>query len=109
VRVSLCVYVRACVRVYVCSAFVCVCGCAVFGCAGVRVCVCVCVCVRMLFSREDSYASSMRMCVSMSVCVCVCVCVRTCVRTCARDKETYRYGVATISRLLKTIGLFGKI
>jgi len=43
-----CVFLRACVCVFVC---LCVCLC---------VCVCVCVCVSM--------------CVSMCVCVCVCVC-----------------------------------
>jgi len=79
------------------------------------VCVCVCVCVRVC------------------VCVCMCVCVRVCVRErvlvylCVDKQPTpiehssnnvesesillsaYAYGVATISRLLKDIGLFCNI
>ena len=46
-------------------------------------------------------------------CVCVCVCVRVymCTRVymCSDPCQTLRYGVATISRLLKIIGLFSSI
>ena len=41
-----------------------------------------------------------------SVCVCVRVCVYVCVR--AQSDKSARYGVATMSRLLKIIGLFCK-
>jgi len=43
--------------------------------------------------------------------VCVCMCVYIDVNICDVKMYTFveRYGVATISRLLKIIGLFGRI
>jgi len=52
----------------------------------------------------------------MCVCVCVCVCQRererefVCVKegVCVRERDATMYGVATMSRMLKNIGLFCK-
>jgi len=60
-----------------------------------RACVCACVCVPI---RRVACGWVMRVC----VCVCVCVCVA------AYYAGETQYGVATISRLLKIIGLFCK-
>ena len=61
----------------------------------VYVCVCACLCVVVHTYVCVSISVSMSMSMSMSVSVSTCVCVDT-------------YGVATISRLLKIIGLFCK-
>jgi len=121
----MCVYVCVCVCVYVC---VCVCMC---------VCVCVCVCALICLCMSECMCvcslkkwitrtiinhksprftdhSYVYMCAFMCVCVCLSVWKWTCVHVCAcacacmlKINRTY-YGVATISRLLKTIGLFCK-
>ena len=55
----------------------------------------------------------MCMCLCVCVCVCVCVCARVSVHVCVgmrvRRWEGECYGVASISRLLKIIGLFCRI
>jgi len=126
VFVFLCVCARVCVCVRVCTR-VCVCVCAC-----VRVCMCVC--MRMCpYTSMYEYIH-----VKIWMCVCVCVCVRACVfvfvcNLCVCtfagtwNVSTYcfvlgcrwmygkciwfnstAYGVATISRFLKMIGLFCK-
>jgi len=47
-------------------------------------------------------------CVCMCVCVCVCVCVFVSHLLILTRAPIHSYGVATISRLLKSIGLFCK-
>ena len=76
-----CVCVCVCVRVCVCA------------CVGVRLCVCVCVCV----------------CVCAGLCVCVFVWNDQCEVRCKTVGDwCITHEVATISRLLKIIGLFCK-
>jgi len=115
------------VRVYV---FTCVCMCkyiCVFACA----CACM-MCHALLPSDSEwqTYVCCMYMymysrtsvCVSISVCVCLCVCVYMmyvrCAHTAAAEWPQMvdlcvllccMHGVATISRLLKIIGLFCRI
>ena len=88
----------------VCMCVSCVCAWSVCVCVCADQCVCVCVCVCVCA------------CVCVCVCVFVCVCARVCVRVRANSISTQKrptcyppcYGVATISRLLKIIGLFCK-
>jgi len=74
----------------------------------------------MLMSQDCMASSEMQACVYIYVCVCVCVfaracvCVRARVCVCAIMYQQLHtcmlmYGVATISRLLKIIGLFCRI
>jgi len=66
-------------------------------------CVCVCVC--------EFECECVGVCVCEFECECVCVCVCVCVPLYANKIGQYSiiaYGVATISRLLKIIGLFCK-
>jgi len=83
-------------------------------CVRVFVCVCVCVCVSIVEEEVDvliQVCSSVCVCVCMCMCMCVCVCVvRIFWGSLALSglNLRVRYGVATISRLLKIIGLFCK-
>jgi len=97
-KLPVCVHVRVCM----CSCmYVCVCVC---------VCVCVGVCASWICSQLTlaDYAN-LPVCVHVCLCVRVCVCVCMCVFVCVCVSWICRYGVATISRLLKIIGLFCRI
>jgi len=75
-------------------------------------------CVRLVCEKESERVRGrdgvcVCMCVYVCVCVCVCVCVSVCVcdNTCRhrhKCRHRHRYGVASISRLLKIVGLFCK-
>ena len=92
----------------------CACVCCVCVCVCVFVCVCVCVCVWVCVRVCLCLCLCLFVCLFVCVYVCVCACVCACVLCCKRFLESQlnnRYtthGVATISRLLKIIGLFCK-
>ena len=75
-------------------------------------------CVRIKGSfTEQGERERVCVCVCVSMCVCVCVCVFMCVCVCALQRLSLQhhyidavqyYGVATISRLLKIVRLFGE-
>jgi len=83
------------------------------------VCVCMCVWCRLcvgglLVARVCGAGQSVsERCTSVSVWgwwfACVCVCVRVCACVNGVGQSGWCYGVATMSRLLKIIGLFCKI
>jgi len=124
----LCVYVCVCVSVCVCVCVVCVRVC-VSVCVCLCECVCACACVRvwvcLLFVRVCDWARARRRawaCVSIYInCVSfnfwcttttfrnihVCACVWDGVNA-YKHMWAHAYGVASISRLLKMIGLFCK-
>jgi len=98
--------------VYVC---VCVCACHVNFDGPLHVALC---CSVLTAARHELYIVCFYVCVY--TCVYVCVCVFVCAREEAGGREGERarekterkecyYGVATISRLLKMIGLFCRI
>jgi len=66
------------------------------------------VCVRSGGGKK--VGECVRMCVCVRACMCVCVCMYVCVCMCVCVMvEGCNYGMATISRLLKIIGLFCRI
>jgi len=74
----------------------------------VYVCVYVCVCVREREREKERAKEKEREQESVRMCVCVCMYMCICVHVCLCVAPS-RYGVATISRLLKIIGLFCRI
>jgi len=109
------------VCVYVCVC-VCVCVCvraragAAYSYMYICVCVCFCVCIYLCAcTRPPRERGCVHGCRCMSLCVCartcVCVCMYACDFVCFYQDACKRknvYGVATISRMLKNIGLFCK-